>query len=69
MAIKWRGTVNLPASIAAPCNDPCHHGPARADSRWIGWFGTRARGAHEGLGLGKNGSRGVGETVLYAVMQ
>ena len=39
MAMQWWGTVNLPAVVAGRCNDPCHHRPARADSRWIGWMG------------------------------
>ena len=36
MAGKWWGTVNLPAVVAGPCNAPWHHGPARAESRWVG---------------------------------
>ena len=43
MAMQWWGTVNLPAVVAARCNDPCHH---RASTSRFAVDGAVAHMAH-----------------------
>ena len=56
MAMQWWGTVNLPAVVAARCNDPCHH---RASTSRFAADGAVAHMAHrEETGVGWVGMDG-----------
>ena len=61
MARQWWGTVNLPAVVAARCNDPCHHRASTSRFAVDGAVVTRRMGRKRGVGwVGMDGWIGTG---------
>ena len=67
MAGKWWGTVNLPAVVTGPCNAPraWHHGPAKAELRWIGGWLLAHEEHAERMEKERKERRGVAEMLVY----
>ena len=65
MAMKWWGTVNLPAVVAARCMIHAITGLARADSRLMVRLLTWRIGRRGGVGWGGSWCMHEDETLLY----
>ena len=65
MAMKWWGTVNLPAVVAARCNDPCHHRASTSRFAVDGAVVTWRIGRRGGVGWGGICCMDEDETLVY----
>ena len=65
MAMQWWGTVNLPAVVAARCNDPCHHRASTSRFAVDGAVVTWRIGRRGGVGCMGTCCMDEDETLVY----